>query len=364
METLEIKGFRGFKHLTVKRLGRVNLVVGKNNVGKSSLLEALRLYGAQGSPSVLRTLLWSRDELPPDVSRFAFRREPVELTPEQLFRMFYLHYNPTHTPEPIEIGPIRAPDESLKIRLEWFSSSPGEDGRLDWNPVQLTPDAPWSCRPAWLTESRHRRPRPIFLDQLASSRLVWDRFNQKRSSQYVSAHGFDSLQLGRLYDQVAVQEGIGDVLFALRLIAPDVEEILLVAEGRSRQVLLRVRDAKEPVPLGSLGDGMNRVLGIILALVNSRGDLLLIDEIENGIHYSVMPGLWQLIFRLAAELNVQVFATTHSWDCIEGFQKAATADTENEGVLIRLERRRGEIEATVFDEDELATATRENIEVR
>ncbi len=103
---------------------------------------------------------------------------------------------------------------------------------------------------------------------------------------------------------------------------------------------------------------MQRMFGIALALVNSRNGILLVDEIENGLHYSAQPDVWRLIFRLASRLNVQVFATTHSWDCIEAFQE----DTQNAGLLIRLESKKGKIVATLFDEQELGIATREQIE--
>ena len=62
---------------------------------------------------------------------------------------------------------------------------------------------------------------------------------------------------------------------------------------------------------------------IVLSLVNARGGVLLIDEFENGLHYSVQLDAWRMIFNLAQSLNVQVFATTHSWDAVESFQTAA-----------------------------------------
>jgi hypothetical protein len=67
---------------------------------------------------------------------------------------------------------------------------------------------------------------------------------------------------------------------------------------------------------------------------------------------------------MARRLNVQVFATTHSWDCIEAFQTAA-AESPEEGVLVKLRQNsKGDVEAIVFDEDELAIITRDQIEVR
>ena len=117
------------------------------------------------------------------------------------------------------------------------------------------------------------------------------------------------------------------------------------------------------MPLRSFGDGVNRLFGIALSLVNAKDGWLLIDEVENGMHYSVQLNVWRTIFRLSRELGIQVFATTHSWDCIEAFQGAASEDPA-EGVLIRLSRKGEDIIPTVFREDELAVATRERIEVR
>ena len=95
----------------------------------------------------------------------------------------------------------------------------------------------------------------------------------------------------------------------------------------------------------------------------ARGQLMLVDEFENGLHYTAQLNAWRTIFRLAQTLDTQVFATTHSWDAIKTFQKAAK-ESPATGVLLRLARRGDEIVPTVFSEEEVAVATRERIEVR
>jgi len=122
-------------------------------------------------------------------------------------------------------------------------------------------------------------------------------------------------------------------------------------------------DYSEPVPLKSLGEGMTRLFGLALALVNCRNGMLLIDEIESGLHYSVLPDVWKLIFRTAKDLNVQVFATTHSKDCIEAFAQAAY-DSPEEGMLIRLERQGENIVAKTIEEEMLVDAVNYEVEVR
>lgn len=109
---------------------------------------------------------------------------------------------------------------------------------------------------------------------------------------------------------------------------------------------------------------MNRLFGIILSLVNARGGLLLIDEFESGLHYSVLCDAWKMILELAVALDVQVFATSHSWDAIKAFGRVAGENDNHEAVLVKLERIREETVPTIFVGDELRIITLHRIEVR
>jgi predicted ATPase len=110
------------------------------------------------------------------------------------------------------------------------------------------------------------------------------------------------------------------------------------------------------------GEHINVVIAGHIASDN-LGLNLLLDEIESGLHYTVQPEMWKLIFATAKRLNIQVFAATHSWDSITAFQQAVQT-YPTEGLLVRLERKNGNITSTVFDERKLTIATRDDIEVR
>ena len=106
-----------------------------------------------------------------------------------------------------------------------------------------------------------------------------------------------------------------------------------------------------------------------MKLVSAKGGFLLIDEFENGLHYSTQEKIWALLFEMAEKLDIQVFATTHSWDCIESFNKVALEHKDVGGVLFRMGKSvrtsdKGKIIATVFSEDELATMTQIDMEIR
>jgi len=184
---------------------------------------------------------------------------------------------------------------------------------------------------------------------------------------FVSPYGGEqTASLGSLWDKIALSDREKDVVDALRIIDSEISAVSMVGGERSRQMRTAiVRSARfpRPVPLRSFGDGLNRLFGIILSLVNAKDGILLIDEFENGMHYSVQLDAWRAVFRLAERLNIQVFATSHSRDAIEAFQKAA-AETPEEGVLVRLSRKGDEIIPTLLRENELAIATRDQIEVR
>lgn len=124
LKNLEIRSFRGFRHLKLERLGRVNLIVGKNNVGKTALLEALRLYAAKGSPEVIWELLGTRNE------RRTLNGSPLDQRLSALKYLFYGRRELKESIEPIRIGPIDALEESIFIRGVFYIQRPDESGRL------------------------------------------------------------------------------------------------------------------------------------------------------------------------------------------------------------------------------------------
>lgn len=128
-----------------------------------------------------------------------------------------------------------------------------------------------------------------------------------------------------------------------------------------RRVLVKVKGQTNPVPLRSLGDGAVRAFAVALALANSTDGFLLIDEAENGIHHSTQARFWNMVLQTAERNNVQVIATTHSWDCVVGFAKAASELESVEGVLYRIQRNGDRLRAVEYPEADLANADKHRI---
>jgi len=108
---------------------------------------------------------------------------------------------------------------------------------------------------------------------------------------------------------------------------------------------------------------MWRMLVMAIAITQCRGGVLLIDEIDSGLHYSVMSDMWRLIFNTAKELDVQVFATTHSYDCVYSLAHiCADADEQNPVTIQRIEP--GRSKAIPYAQNEIRIAADREIEVR
>ncbi|ADG07564.1 AAA family ATPase [Kyrpidia tusciae] len=372
LKSFQVTNFRIFSDLKIETLGTVNLIIGKNNSGKSSLLEALRLYSFRGSPAVIIEMLNSRDEMPKQrVQEFS------EYEVRTFFGVSYLFYrHRINGDRTIKMGPIGSADKILSLSLEWYQATQPPEGPVQWQVVSSPLEADQQAlRPAltirWGSDQKGR----LWLDEtmleVRNRPIVGSEWFLDRDTAccFVPAGGLRQVDVVRWWEGVALTEEEEDVLRALRLIEPDVERIAMVSVSRGAPIgipMVRIRGVSFPVPLRNLGEGMNRLFGIILALVNAKNGVLLVDEIENGVHYTVQPELWRLIIHTAKRLNVQVFATTHSWDCIEAFQ-AAVQDSKNDGpgtgFLIRLNRQQGGL-ATIYDESDLAVITRDHVEVR
>ncbi|MDR3555226.1 MAG: AAA family ATPase [Syntrophobacteraceae bacterium] len=367
--TLDIQHFRALRQLKIDRIGRVNLLTGRNNTGKSSVLEALRILASDADPAIINSILRYREE---DLGN---TEESPSIAAEGLFQLASLfHGFPRFSSEidPIKIassGGYRPMRLSIKVGL--FSEVREPDGTRKLVPRQQTLLDDDEGLPALVIEvGETRRILSIDYPRRYASRgmLRTDMTGDSRlPCVYVSPYGGEqTATLGKLWDKIALSDLEKDVVDALRIIDPVISAVSMVGgEGprQSRTAIVRTAGFPRPVPLRSFGDGLNRLFSIIVSLVNAKDGLLLIDEFENGMHYTVQEDAWRLIFKLAGRLDIQVVATTHSWDTVLAFQKAAADDPE-EGALIRLSRKGEEIVPTVFDEDELAVVTRNEIEVR
>lgn len=351
LPSFSIRNFRAFDALDLPRLGPVNLVVGRNNVGKTMLLEALRVHRARGAPTTLLGLLGVHDEFLRD------RPEETTFPPLDVASLFHAW----NTAAPAVLGPTSDREQQLSLLVVDSDDERPEQHRLSIR---------FGGEPmGWIQLD------DSFGYLAASQTLSGPAYHAavRRSGQYahlgspfVGPRSITDETIARWWDATSLTDAERRVIESLRIISP-VERVSLVAHplGGQRMVQVLLEGQSRPLPLRHLGDGMTRIFALALALENAReSGQLLIDELENGIHYTGLPKLWHFVFEAAARYGVQVFATTHSWDCVQAFQEAAAHHREMDGTLVKLFEEDGRIRSATLSEDELAIVTRDRIEVR
>ena len=367
---LVITGFRGIERLSIPRLGRVTLLAGRNGAGKTTVLDAVRVYASRGRSAVLRELLDSREEF---ARAYDDDHDPVD-SPD-LAALF--HGRNLTGEAAISIGPrkgadslgveVSKPESWSREQMDLFARIPMD---ADVRALKIAFQGRERLLPWILSMDDHH---PMQLPRRFGRGRVLD------EDEWPSAVACESLgpgllgsdDLARFWDNVVLTGAEDLSMRALRLVLGDeVGRVAVIGEGgprsprNGRRVVVRLPGPARAVPLRSLGDGVTRMFGVALALTSSRNGFLTIDEAENGIHYSLQSDFWRMVLRAADEYDVQVLATTHSGDCVKGFARAAAGLGGVDGVLVRLEREAGRIRAVEYSEEELETAAEQGIEVR
>lgn len=375
ISSIRIEGYRGFERFEMGSLGRINLLVGTNNSGKTSILEALHLLSSRGDPMAVWQLIWRRGERMPGTERGPRGPEP-ELDISHLFTGHEMHPGSKF----VLAAKNQSPERSVTFEIEELTPKerhllfPAEgEGSVASSQLVLrikgTPPPPVPALP--LTRSGGIRSEALDIPQRRISPAVRRRFSEVGPSQFITTESLDSDELVAFWDKVALTPNEPLVLGALQFLDGDIERIAAQASspryyygGNRGGFIVKVKGREQPIPIGSMGDGMWRMLAMAIAITQCKGGVLLVDEIDTGLHYTVMSDMWRLIFRAAKELDVQVFATTHSYDCIQSLATVCVSETDasNHVTLQRIEG--GKATSVPYTEHEIKVAAERNVEVR
>jgi AAA15 family ATPase/GTPase len=325
LNSLQIKNFRGFRDLKVEPLKRVNLIVGQNNTGKTGVLEGLVV------------LLDDKSEYRSNLPNL-FRQTGSGNNDDNFWKWLF-----------------RNKDQSQNARVEASLNGEnvtiilrGANGPIDFNPEQFG-----EAGGNFGAISYHFSPR---------------RGCVGLKPAVFSTHPSNPVKDAIDYNRVIVKRRKRQVEEMLRKIEPRLEtlEALQISQPNQSAAPLIYADIglSEMIPVTQLGQGFNRLLDIYSEIVVEDAKVLLVDEIENGLHYSVLPVVWKGLFLAAKEFDVQIFATTHSWECILAADRAAREQPDYDLALFRLDRVKDEVKATVIDEKSMSTAKELHWEMR
>lgn len=353
---LNITGFKGFEKLDLPKLSRVTLVGGKNNVGKTAFLEALFLFFDRINPQmILRQYAWrgvraipleAETMWAPIFNKFDMKR-PITVctTIDNIEEKMTVKFNPNYVPATVQAKSAKKGVQAMQILTD---QHPTPSYALDLQYQQKNKKI----------QSSHLIVGPTGLglqvDYIESQRMVV--FLGAR--MHVNPNE-DAERFGKL-DIIGKQD---EILAFLKPLAPELKGLSSIMIGETSLIHGDIGMGRK-IPVAYTGDGMSRLLSIILSIATSPHGLILIDECENGIHHSVMPKVWEGIGRAAREYDCQVIGTTHSYECLQAAYQGFTGDMEQDFSYVRIDKQDNKTVAKTFDYKLLKAAVETNMEMR
>jgi AAA15 family ATPase/GTPase len=361
LKSLKIKNFRCFEEFDLLQFGRVNLLVGKNNSGKTSILEAIHILNSPSSFQPFLDIIDSRGEY--SLSEKESNSSTFDAS------HFFFEYK-THDEIYFDISGVNNENNKTRFSFQFTEQRQQfiERAAKEHKTIQIfNTDIGQSPRPSYVMEWKETGKSDSFICLPHNMAIRHMHSNQiELNSQFVSLASSNVNTTIDQFNQIVLTPQEETLYESLRIIEPGIERIAPIAtQGYrgSRNGGFVVSINKQRVPISSMGYGIWRMLEITLAMVNIPGGTLLIDEIDTGLHFSVMVDLWKLICKTAEKLDIQVFATTHNSDCWKSLAEVANSDdiASDDITIHRIER--GKKTSVVFNEQEMAIAAERDIEV-
>jgi AAA15 family ATPase/GTPase len=349
-------------------LGRINLLVGKNNSGKTSILEAILIYVSKLDIGKIQKIFNHRGEYShreiDAANLLGGKVQSYDI--KNLFYKYLLKDNQKIV--------IYEPDKPAnRVILSIQCTSKELLSKVNKNNLQAIGSF------CLVVEFEHQEK---VYSLSPEGEILQINLNDKKPSQdfkklklfWIAPQSIAVNTNRYFFSQSLLNSTDNLVIEALKIIEPKIEKIATTEEFQQSPFnpewvgrggfMVKLAGAEEPVSIGSLGDGIWRMLGLVLAMVNLENGILLVDEIDSGLHFTVMTDMWKVVWEIAKKLNIQVFATTHSRDCWQSLAELITEEkiTDNEITIQRIDREKSQ--SVIFDPEEIVIAAKSNLEVR
>lgn len=355
----EAKHFKLFESFTLDKLGCINLVGGSNNVGKSSLLEAIFLYCDQRNPQMsVRHMGWRgiRTYTTDAASFFA----PLfhNLDTSRAVTLYATHGTQKHG---LRLK-VKSDDGFRRTIISAGEEKPSAVGHLETSDTS----SPSVLEVEYLTDNKVTNHGSI---QLGRGELTLELKKTRTpfklpTAVYLGTRAqFSPQDNAQRYGDLDLKGDTEIILEIVKSVDPAIKSLSVIPMATGALIHADIGIDKK-IPINFLGDGTNRVISIILAMAFARDGIVLIDDIDSGLHYSVLEKLWSGMLDAAGHFNCQLVATTHSYACLKAVQAVLPSLFTPDFAYFRLERVNGRIQPVRFDYATLKTALEQEFEVR
>ncbi len=344
--SLEIKNYKCFKEITLPNLSRINLFSGSNSVGKSAILEAIWLNNGYYNPHVeFQTYTFrgfttfQKDNLMKDLfHNFTYSNKIILICKGETDI-----YCRSHTIESFD--------------LESFSTDNGKDGTS----FDSTLRNQKGIKTTTNIKNHDSESTQLYFkgDELVAQKAR----ELIANSIYVQSKGSDFNEEEFDAYTLLSEEGKKKLLVtALQEFDPYFEGIEIGSKGGKKYFQIKVSYLQQAIPMNFLGNGIVHLMHCILAIIRAKSGSVMVDEIENGIYHENLGIIWTQLHKLAEKFNVQIFASTHSYECIREAHNALKGKDALK--VFRLQRSDSDIEAIEYNEESLGASLKFNMEIR
>ena len=353
IETLAIKNFRCFANVSLSSLRRINIIVGKSASGKTAFLESI-FVAAGASPELpIRVRAWRG--LP--MATISDQKTVYEALWKDLFYQcdqtreisVALKGSKLHTrtltigyKDSGELLPLEVRTESRQAELFRPITFSWTDG--SGNPLSLQPEVKGTGLVARLV---------VQGQNFASIPLAF----------YSSAHIPSPEENAQYFSDLSVRHEEEPIVEFISKEFPFIQSLGVESFARTPTIYASVRGLQEKQPINMVSTGITKILSILLGMANQGGGIILIDEMENGIYWDRLSSIWGALLTFARRYDIQLFATTHSMECLEAAAQVAK-DHDKEFALMRIERDNGESVVRQFTGKAFRSAIGQGGEIR
>ena len=338
---LQINGFRSIKNLEISDLGQFNLLIGKNNCGKSTVLEAM--YMAAGVPQIpLFAVNIGRGASTVQNEGFVtlFNNFNVE-------KPFSVKYTDKKYSRELEVSAVKV-ERPPKLIIQGVPQDLSGIGYYEIKVNANTLSAPYLVK---YNQNGDTSESFVYgnteIKNLSDDKSV-------RPVIFINADWQNSNVVDYI-DNLVVNKQKDELIQNLQKIDTRIKDIQI---GNNNFIYIDIGLSKL-MPIQFIGLGARKFITIASIVASQKDGILLIDEFENGLHYETMDILWKAIVSMCKERNIQLFATTHSYECIESFANAAPA-----GNIYRIERKENEHKAVRYNSEEALSFINKRWEMR
>ena len=352
LKQFKIQNYKLFQNLFLSKISPILLISGKNNTGKTTLLEAIFLALDSADPTMF-------------IKHFSWRG--VDAVSNDGQTLFGLSYHNFDLNQPI-ILEYSLEGKRKKISYKFVPSNQFINIKDKDNfEIQKEP-----LRTAGAIEISYGLNNPkkallvshqkgIYLDDNQQQELF--QYNGKVTGGFLNSNISIFPEVAQRFSEADKENKIDEFLKILQTLEPKLKSLSLSLLGGKNAVYGDI-GLKKKIPLALMGQGLYRLLAVLLHIFRCNNGIALIDELENGFHHSVLSRVWELITKYAQVNNTQIIATTHSRELAVGAIEGIPSELRKDFQYIRLEKKEDLIKTKIYTFELLKGALESQLEIR